>query len=113
MCRTMNEMTMFEPDYSGGRRRNPDWITSVIGAERVAYRSGSQKDKLLKAYKDVYPGGLTDDEAAAAAGLPMTTCYWKRCGELRDAGLLTVGQPRKSRQNGELRIECFYQEETC
>lgn len=103
--------TLFDPDYRSGRHRYPDWSTSIIGAERVAYRSGSQKEKLLSAYKDAYPLGLTDDEAAVAAGLPLTSCYWKRCGELREDGVIKVGEPRKSRHNGELRIECFYKED--
>ena len=107
----MDEMTMFEPDYRGGRHRNPDWITSIVGAERISYRSGSQKEKLLKAYREAYPAGLTDDEAAVAAGLPLTSCYWKRCGELREDGAIDVGVPRQSRNNGELRIECFYNTE--
>ena len=106
----MND-TLFDPDYRSGRHRYPDWSTSIIGAERVAYRSGSQKEKLLSAYKAAYPSGLTDDEAAVAAGLPLTSCYWKRCGELREDGAIEVGQPRKSRHNGELRIECFYKED--
>ena len=64
--------TLFDPDYRSGRHRYPDWSTSIIGAERIAYRSGSQKEKLLSAYKAAYPAGLTDDEAAVAAGLPQT-----------------------------------------
>jgi hypothetical protein len=100
--------TLFDPDYREGRHRHPDWTSSIVGAERVAYRSGSQKEKLLNAYRNAYPRGLTDDEAAADAGLPMTSCYWKRCGELRQDGAITVGEARTSRQNGELRIECFY-----
>lgn len=104
----MKEMTMFEPDYRSGRHRNPDWISSIVGAERVSYRAGTQKARLVKAYQEAYPNGLTDDEAAVAAGLPLTTCYWKRCGELREDGVITVGEARTSRQNGELRIECFY-----
>ena len=102
--------TLFDPDYRSGRHRYPDWSTSIIGAERIAYRSGSQKDKLLAAYRNAHPNGLTDDEAAAAAGLPMTSCYWKRCGELREDGAIVVGEPRQSRQNGEMRIECFDRE---
>jgi hypothetical protein len=107
----MDELTMFEPDYRSGRHRYPDWTTSIIGAERVAYRAGSQKEKQLNAYQEAYPAGLTDDEAAVAAGLPLTSCYWKRCGELREDGAIDVGAPRQSRNNGELRIECFYRED--
>ena len=74
---------MFDPDFRNGRTRNPDWTSSIMGAQSVAYRAGSQKARLLDAYQQAYPLGLTDDEAAVAAGLPLTSCYWKRCGELR------------------------------
>lgn len=100
--------TMFDPDYRNGRHRNPDWTTSVKGAASVAYRAGSQKALLLQAYKDAYPHGLTDDEACVAAGLPLTSCYWKRCGELRDDQAIVVGFARPSRHSGEQRIECCY-----
>lgn len=103
--------TMFEPDYSNGRHRHPDWVTSVKGAESVAYRAGSQKALLLAAYKNAYPAGLTDDEACIAAGLPLTSCYWKRCGELRDDQAIVVGLARPSRHSGEQRIECCYNTE--
>ena len=106
----MND-TLFDPDYRSGRHRYPDWSTSIAGAKSVSYRSGSQKEKLLSAYKNAHPSGLTDDEAAVAAGLPLTSCYWKRCGELREDGAIEVGQVRKSRHNGEFRIECFYKED--
>lgn len=104
-------VTMFEPDYRNGRHRNPDWVTSVKGAESVAYRAGSQKALLLAAYKDAYPLGLTDDEACVAAGLPLTSCYWKRAGELRADDAIVVGPSRQSRQGGEQRIECYYNTE--
>lgn len=103
--------TMFDPDYRNGRHRNPDWVTSVKGAASVAYRAGSQKALLLQAYKDAYPNGLTDDEACVAAGLPLTSCYWKRCGELRDDQAIVVGFARPSRHSGEQRIECCYNAE--
>ena len=100
-----------ERDIRKGRHRNPDWSTSIIAAEKVSYRAGSQKSLLLEAYRNAYPRGLTDDEAAMAAGLPLTSCYWKRCGELRQDGVIVAGEPRVSRQNGETRIECFYVED--
>lgn len=103
-----SDQTLFDPDYSSGRRRNPDWVTSIAGAESVANRAGTQKAKLLAAYITAYPHGLTDDEACVSAGLPLTSCYWKRCGELRATGAIVVGPVRKSRQSGELRIECTY-----
>lgn len=104
-------LTMFDPEYRNGRHRTPDWTTSVAGAKSVAYRAGSQKALLLAAYKNAYPGGLTDDEACIAAGLPLTSCYWKRCGELREDSAIVIGPARKSRSSGEIRIECTYNTE--
>lgn len=100
--------TLFDPDYRSGRTRNPDWITSEMGAKSVAYRAGSQKRRLLDAYEAAYPAWLTDDEAAVAAGLPLTSCYWKRCGELRQDGVIETGEARVSRVGGEMRLECRY-----
>ncbi len=103
------EATLFEPDYRNGRHRHPDWVTSIAGAESVKYRAGSQKAKLLDAYKASYPEGLTDDEAAIKAGLPLTSCYWKRCGELRQDNAIThKGEQRTSQVTGETRIVCYY-----
>ena len=103
------DLTMFDPEYRNGRHRHPDWVTSVQGAASVAYRAGSQKAKLLDAYKASYPEGLTDDEAAIKAGLPLTSCYWKRCGELRQDNAIThKGEQRTSQVTGETRIVCYY-----
>jgi hypothetical protein len=77
------EPTMFDPEYRKGRHRVSDWTTSIEGANSVAYRAGSQKDLLLKAFKAAYPAGLTDEEAAIASGISLTSEYSKRCGELR------------------------------
>ena len=79
----MTEPTMFDPEYRKGRHRVSDWTTSIEGANSVAYRAGSQKDLLLKAFKAAYPAGLTDEEAAIASGISLTSEYSKRCGELR------------------------------
>ena len=105
----MTNDTLF--DQRPGRHRRDDWVTSITGASSVAYRAGSQKAKLLAAYEAAYPAGLTDDEAAEAAGLDVRSCYWKRCGELRQDSAIVVGSARKSRQSGEQRIECYYNTE--
>ena len=105
----MTEPTLFDP--RPGRHRHDDWVTSIAGANSVAYRSGSQKAKLLAAYEAAYPNGLTDDEACVTAGLPLTSCYWKRCGELRQDAAIVIGPTRQSRQSGEKRIECYYNTE--
>lgn len=103
--------TLFDPEWRNGRHRNPDWVTSVKGAESVAYRAGSQKALLLAAYKANYPIPLTDDEACIAAGLPLTSCYWKRCGELREDSAIVVVDERISSVGGERRIACTYNTE--
>lgn len=83
------ENTMFDPVYRINSHRVNDWATSIEGAKSVAYRAGSQKDSLLKAFQTAYPAGLTDEEAAVAAGMALTSCYWKRCGELRQDGFIS------------------------
>lgn len=84
-------------DRVWGRHRTGDHATSVAGAHAVAFRAGSQSHRLLAGYEaagntkhiggDDY--GFTDEEAAEWAGL-LRSCYWKRCGELRQDGLIEV-----------------------
>lgn len=80
------------PDCQGKvdptRVRRDDRATSVGGAVAASYRAGTQKARLLDAYYWAGSAGLTDEEAAVSAGLSLTTCYWKRCGELRAHGLV-------------------------
>lgn len=68
--------------------RPSGYITEKLGSEDVAKRKPTQQDKLLKEYAKAYLG-LTDEEAAINAGLEHT-CYWKRCGELREKGYITT-----------------------
>lgn len=98
-------------DQRPGRSRKDDWVTSIAGAESVAYRAGSQKARLLAAYEAAYPKSLTDDEACVAAGMPLTSCYWKRCGELRQDSAIVVADERISAVGGERRIACTYNPE--
>lgn len=72
-------------DDAPGRVRRNDYATSRAGAEAIKLRAGSQKALLLIAFAD---GELTDEEAAINAGLSLRSCFWKRCGELRDANLI-------------------------
>lgn len=106
-------------DTHAGRVRNPDYSTSIEGAESVKYRAGSQKALLLDVYRNVQWGGIsgpqvgfTDEEAAYWAGL-LDSCYWKRCNELRQDGKIVVvrdasGEPltRKGRA-GVSRVVCI------
>jgi hypothetical protein len=56
---------------------------------KKVFRVGSQLHRLLVAYGIHSSIGLTDEEAAGRAGL-LKSCYWKRCGELRDDKLIKV-----------------------
>ncbi len=67
--------------------RLSDPITSHMAAYDVQERALTQKDRLLAAFA-AHPEGLTDEEAATIAGLPIRSCWWKRCSELREAGLI-------------------------
>jgi hypothetical protein len=50
----------------------------------------NHRGRLLKAYSVLGQDhlGLTDEEAAHIAGMPVTSCWWKRCGELRKMGYI-------------------------
>lgn len=74
------------PEYREGRHRRNDHVTSVEGANSVAYRAGSQKARLLEAFRAAWPDSLTDEEAAKRANLSLSSEYSKRCGELRQDG---------------------------
>lgn len=79
--------------------RAKDPKTSKMASQSVAFRSGTQKAKLLAVYFEAQEAGLTDEQAGHASGLASRPkcCYWKRCSELRHAGLITVtGEVRKS-----------------
>ena len=102
----MTSKRKIQKDQRLGRYRRDDWVTSVAGAESVSYRSGTQKHRLLQAYEAAYPTPLTDDEACVAASLPLTSCYWKRCGELREDSAIVVVGAHKSSVNGEYRLAC-------
>lgn len=98
-------------DVRSGRHRRNDHQTSIQGAKSVSYRAGSQKAKLVEAYRSVWPRSLTDEEAAMMAGLDQT-CYWKRCGELReDQVIINTNKTRKG-SAGVDRILCRFNEES-
>lgn len=105
------ETTESPVDLSPGRVRRDDYATSKEGARSIAYRAGSQKARLLTAYRGAGDLGLTDDEAAARAGLSATTCYWKRCGELRADGAIAATGATRMGAAGVERIVCRIAEE--
>lgn len=85
---SMQQPSLFDPRK--GRHKTNDWATSVAAAEKIAYKSGTQKYHLLNAFKNAYPRDLTDEEAATIACISLTSEYSKRCGELREDGVISV-----------------------
>jgi hypothetical protein len=77
-----------DPNQQSGRVRRDDHSTSIAGADDIAKRAGGQKAILLSAFADAGSDGLNDEQAAERAGVNMRSCWWKRCGELRDLGLI-------------------------
>lgn len=74
--------------------------------EKSEEKQPIHKLRLLDAYAQAFDIGLTDEQAAAVAGL-KDTCYWKRCGELRKAGLIApTGDKRRNPESGVKRIVC-------
>lgn len=63
---------------------------------------GSYRGRLLRTLR-TRGTELTDEQMAIAAQVPMRSCFWKRCGELREAGLIEwvrdpeTGQRRTAR----------------
>lgn len=88
-----------KPDYRKGRHRRNDQPGSVAGARSVVYRAGTQKALLMAAFEAAWPNDLTDEEAATNAGVSLTSEYSKRCGELRDDGVIVQVEGR-SRMGG-------------
>jgi len=66
-----------------------DTATSHQAAQAASKRTLPQKKRLLIAYY-LNPNGLTDEEAGDITGLAQMPkcCYWKRCSELEQEGLI-------------------------
>lgn len=62
----------------------------------------TQKYQLLRQFRRAGELGCTDEEAAESAGL-LRACFWKRCGELRDDGLIVYSPEKRKGYSGVLR----------
>jgi hypothetical protein len=84
--------------------RSVDPDTSREGAKDVRPRQGSQMALLLSAYANHRILGITDEEAGQESGLASRPrcCYWKRCSDLRNAGLIEDTGDRKEGSSGSL-----------
>jgi hypothetical protein len=78
------------------RASDPPTSREAAASRDNRMRWGSQRHVLLCAY--AAHGSMTDEQAAKEAGLlPGRACFWKRCGELRDLGLIAeTGETRIS-----------------
>ena len=72
------------------RATDPD--TSANGARHITPKRGSQAMRILAVYAEHPIYGLTDEAAAAWAGI---THGWKRCADLRRLGFIqATGETR-------------------
>ena len=73
---------------AGVRASDPDTSAKAATNPASIVRFGTQRRRLLEAYEDgIVRLFLSDEEAAERAGL-LRTGFWKRCSELRAAGLI-------------------------
>jgi hypothetical protein len=95
----------------GGGARRTDPRTSHRASASVRIRAGTQKAALLEAYA-AHPDGLTDEQAGKASGLADRPhcCYWKRCSELRESGLIAVTDQVRTGSAGEKQRVCVITE---
>lgn len=83
---------------------DPD--TSRAAAKDVKPRQGSQVWTLLEQYNN-HRLGLTDEEAGVFSGLAQRrACYWKRCSDLRNLGLIEDCKVRRAGTSGSLMMVC-------
>lgn len=76
--------------FNEPKSRRSDPHTSHLAATAISIKAGSQRARLLIAFVEHAPNGLTDEEAATAAGISLVSEYATRCSELRNAGLIDV-----------------------
>ena len=75
-------------------------------SKELRVRAGSQRWNLLRQY--VEHGPLTNEQAGDLAGLSEKKgcCYWKRCGELLEAGYIEATGDERRSQAGEMQRVC-------
>lgn len=83
--------------------RPTDPWTSEFADNSVRGSATTQREIILAAYR-AHPDGLTDEEAAEIAG--VRGCWWKRCSELRQQGLIFDTGRIRAGAAGRPRIVC-------
>lgn len=93
-------------NFPSARRNDP--VTSHMAGANVQVRAGSQKALILEAYGKHPMFGLTDEQAGLETGLAHKPgcCYWKRCSELRQLGLIQVTKENRESRAGEKQQVC-------
>lgn len=92
------------PLFATSHARASDPPTSRAAAATVS--TETILAALLDAYRAAGAAGLTDEEAATAAGLDPRLGAWKRCSDLRALGMIQdTGTTRKG-TSGRARIVC-------
>lgn len=86
--------------------RATDPGTSHAAAASMRDTSKSHRAELLVAYR-MHPQGLTDEEACDWTGI---SGGWKRCSELRAAGLIVDTGKTRPGKSGRLQSVCRYVE---
>ena len=87
------------------RARRSDPETSKAAARAIPCQTPSHL-ALLAEYRIAGADGLTDEEAATAAQLDPMSCWWKRCSELRKAGLIIETDRTRVGSRGARRLVC-------
>lgn len=97
------EQQRIMPNFDAPKSRKSDLPTARLAAEQMKIKANSSRHKLLMAhYSD--RNGLTDEEAATHAGLPLTSEYATRCSELERAGFISNMPTHRSGASGALRV---------
>jgi hypothetical protein len=90
------------PLFRSRRNDRPTSAAAAAGLPRIT----AAHSLLLAAYLEAGASGLTDEEAARAAGVDTGSCWWKRCGELRAAGAIVETGKTRMGSRGRARIVC-------
>lgn len=85
------------PGYAGRTGATRD--TSRAAAILVAPKAKSQKDRILAAFRDAYPAGLTNEEVAARAGVTVYAAR-SRTAELQAEARVCETDERKVGRGG-------------
>ena len=86
------DLPLFAP-----RARRTDPETSKLAAESMVGAARDHRDRILAHLRAIAPAAANKDEIGAAIGLDNVQVA-RRCGELRDAGLIVdSGETRPSK----------------